>query len=162
MPTSAPSAVDLALLLGQASHALTTELTAAMVDVGISPRAHCVLSKAMTGELTQSQLAELCDLDKTTMVVTIDELEKAGLAERRPSPSDRRARVIAVTDAGARLVRDAQRIVSRVYDDVLGSLPARDRDAFVRALEQLVAGRLRTPATCDRIVRRPGQRANSS
>ena len=40
-------------------------------------------------------------LDKTTMVVTLDELEAAGLAERRPSPTDRRARVIAVTKAGA-------------------------------------------------------------
>ena len=59
-----------------------------------------MLIKALEGELTQIQLAERCALDKTTMVVTVDELEKAGLAERRPSPTDRRARIIAVTDAG--------------------------------------------------------------
>jgi MarR family transcriptional regulator for hemolysin len=35
-----------------------------------------------------------------THVVTVDELEKAGLAERRPSSRDRRARVISVTEAG--------------------------------------------------------------
>src|SRR6185436_3611856 len=94
------SDVDLMLLLEQASHALTTELAAGLAEVGISPRAHCVLTHALNGDLTQSQLAELCALDNTTMVVTIDELEKAGLAERQLSPTDRRARIIAVTRAG--------------------------------------------------------------
>src|SRR5688500_5042738 len=92
--------VDLMLLLGQASHALTTELAAGLIEVGISPRSHCVLTHALGGNLTQSQLAEMCALDKTTMVVTIDELERAGLAERRPSSTDRRARIISVTEAG--------------------------------------------------------------
>ena len=91
---------DLIFLLSQAAHALTTELTAELEGLGITPRSHCVLTQALDGEQTQIQLAERCALDKTTMVVTIDELERAGLAERRPSPTDRRARIIAVTDAG--------------------------------------------------------------
>src|SRR5918996_3768115 len=100
MATSAPADTDLALLLSQASHAIRVMLTAGLTELGISPRAHCVLSKAMGGELTQSQLAGLCGLDKTTMVVTIDELEQAGLAERRLSRSGRRAPIILVTPAG--------------------------------------------------------------
>ena len=91
----APLASDLCWLLSRASHGLTTEFTAALEDVGISPRQHAVLTTAMTGELTQTEIARMVGLDKTTMVVTVDELEKAGLAERRPSSSDRRARVIA-------------------------------------------------------------------
>jgi MarR family len=63
--------------------------------LGICPRSHCVLAKAMESERTQIRLAERCALDKTTMVVTGDELERSGLAERRPSPTDRRARIIA-------------------------------------------------------------------
>jgi MarR family transcriptional regulator for hemolysin len=146
--------VDLVLLLSQASHALTTELTAGLAALGISPRAHCVLSKAVTGELTQTRLAELCDLDKTTMVVTIDELEKAGLAERRLSSTDRRARIISVTEAGERILADARAIVARIYDDVLATLPAPEREAFVGGLVRLVEGRLATPVQCDRPVRR--------
>ena len=96
--------VDLMFLLSQASHALETEMTAELQALGISPRAHCVLAHALRGELTQSQVAEQCALDKTTMVVTMDELENAGLAERRPSDIDRRARIIAVTKAGERIV----------------------------------------------------------
>ena len=36
----------------------------------------------MTGAYTQTELARLIGLDKTTMVVTVDELEAAGLAKR--------------------------------------------------------------------------------
>src|SRR4051794_21441402 len=97
---------DLMFLLAQASHVLMTELTAALAELGITQRHYCVLCKALDGgELTQIRLAELCGMDKTTMVVTIDELERAGLAERRPSATDRRARIIAVTESGAKTVR---------------------------------------------------------
>jgi DNA-binding MarR family transcriptional regulator len=151
--------VDLMFLLSQASHALETELTARLQALGISPRAHCVLTHALRGELTQSQVAEQCALDKTTMVVTMDELERAGLAERRPSSSDRRARIIGVTKAGERLVAEADAIVAGIYGEVLGALPAAQRDAFVAGLGQLVGGRLSTPVKCERPVRRRAVRA---
>jgi len=157
--TAARPTTDLMLLLSQASHALQTELTAGLEALGISPRAQCVLSKAMQGEFTQSQLAEMSDVDKTTMVVTIDALERAGLAERRPSSSDRRARIISVTKAGERAVAEGQAIVDRIFDDVLSTLPAREREAFVRGLARLVEGRLSTPAHCDQPVRRRAVRS---
>src|SRR6185295_19151561 len=106
----APLCDNLCWLLSRASWTLTTELTAALEGLGVSPRAHSVLAPAATGEHSQTQLARLVGLDKTTMVVTLDELEAAGLAERRPSPSDRRARVIAVTAAGAVKLREAEEI----------------------------------------------------
>jgi DNA-binding MarR family transcriptional regulator len=146
--------MDLGLLLSRAAHGLKAELTAGLTELGISPRAHCVLSHAMGGELTQSQLAGLCSLDKTTMVVTIDELERAGLAERRLSSSDRRARIIWVSPAGEQLVERGREVVARIYDDVLGTLPEGEREAFVDALE-LVAGRLADPPRCETPVRRP-------
>ena len=151
--------VDLMFLLGQASHALETEMTAKLQALGVSPRAHCVLAHARGGELTQSQVAEQCALDKTTMVVTVDKLEKAGLVERRPSPTDRRARIIAVTQAGERIVQEADAIVAEIYGEVLAALPAGQRDAFVAGLAQLAGGRLSTPAKCERTVRRRAVRA---
>jgi len=163
-PTSetAPSAGDtppppdsnLSWLLAQAGHTLTTELTAALEKFSVTPRGHCVLSVALTGEHTQKQLAEAIGLDKTTMVVTIDALEKAGLAERVPSESDRRARVIRVTAAGKRLVAKGDRVVADIHAEVLSSLPARQREQFVAALSTLVHGRLSEPVACERLVRR--------
>ena len=145
---------DLAFLFAQASHVLTTELTAGLEALGISPRAFCVLSRAKAGKYTQIQLAELCNLDKTTMVVTIDELERLGLAARRPSSTDRRAHIISVTDAGERKAAEGQAIVACIHRDVLSSLPEDERRVFVGGLERLVRTRLSTPLQCERPVRR--------
>ena len=150
----APLASDLCWLMARTSHALMTELTAALEQSGISPREHSVLVTALTGSYTQTELAKMVGLDKTTMVVTIDDLEAAGLAERRPSQADRRARVIAVTPAGARKVRAAEKVLDRVRDDVLAVLPDDERDVFLRALGRLACGRLSEPVACAQPVRR--------
>ncbi|GII82151.1 MarR family transcriptional regulator [Sphaerisporangium siamense] len=159
MSTPAPSRTvrDLTGMLAHAAHVMTTRLTAALAEIGSSPRAHCVLYHAMEAERTQIQIAEMTDLDKTTMVVTVDELEREGLAERRPSTTDRRARIIAVTPLGEENVRRGQEIVDRVHAEVLGFLPEDQRQAFVDALARLVEGELSKPVECDRPVRRPRQ-----
>jgi len=153
---SDPLAVNLGWLLAQASHVMVTEMTAAFAEMGVSPRGHCVLSTASGGELTQKELADTVGLDKTTMVVTIDELEHAGLAERVPSTTDRRARIISVTKAGAKVVARGEKVVSQIQEDVLASLPAREREALMSALSHLVCGRLSAPAACERAPRRRG------
>src|SRR6266536_2832797 len=130
--------MDLAFLLAQTSHVLSTELTAELADLGITPRSNCVLAAALTGEKTQIQLADMCQLDKTTMVVTVDELEKAGLVERQTSATDRRARIIVVTDLGRKVNASAQDVVAHVYEDVLSVLPADERTAFMSGLNRLV------------------------
>ena len=144
---------NLGWLLATVSHAFTTELTAALEAVSVSPRAHCVLSTALQGEYSQTALAHAIGLDKTTMVVTIDALEQAGLVERRMSSQDRRARVIAVTEAGRRKVREGEEIVAGVQERVLDALGA-DRDAFMAALQELSCGPLAEPSPCAHPVRR--------
>lgn len=137
--------VDLAMLLNQAAYAVGNRLTAALGELGISVRVYCALAKAAEGERTQRELAELAWMDKTTMVVTLDEMERRGLAERRLSPTDRRVRVVAITPEGRRLLAKADRLVQGVYDEVLGTVSAKERDAFVATLDRLVAGPLASP-----------------
>jgi DNA-binding MarR family transcriptional regulator len=151
-----PLAGNLSWLLAQASHVMVTEMTRAFEDMGVAPRGHCVLSAAAAGEFTQKDLAEMVGLDKTTMVVTVDELERAGFAERVPSTTDRRARIIRVTPAGRKVLAKGERVVKAIQEDVLASLPAREGETLMRALERLVGDRLSTPTTCSRAPRRRG------
>jgi DNA-binding MarR family transcriptional regulator len=157
-----PLDTNLCWLLSRASYVLTTEMTAALDGLGISPRAQCVLTTAMTGEHTQTELAKMAGIDKTTMVVTLDELEAAGLAERRPSLTDRRARVIAVTEAGARKVREAEAIIARVHADVLAGLDEQEQEVFLGALNHLVHERLAEPTECAPTVRRRAPRSTAA
>ena len=122
-------------------------------------RIYCLLAKAAEGEHTQARLAELAWLDKTTMVVATDEMERRGLAERRPSPTDRRVKVVAITAEGRRVLAAADAIVRGVYDEVLGDLPEADVATFVAVLEHLVAGSLAAPFHLEKRVRRRAQRA---
>jgi MarR family transcriptional regulator, transcriptional regulator for hemolysin len=156
MTASAPTRTvpDLSYLLDHASHVLATRVAAATAEIGLTPRSYCVLFHALEAERTQIELAEVSDLDKTTMVVTVDDLEKAGLAERRPSSADRRAKVIAVTGAGEEAVAEGTRIVDRVHRDVLGALTQDQREVLVNALTRLVEGPLSTPAESPRPLRR--------
>ncbi|WP_067965928.1 MarR family winged helix-turn-helix transcriptional regulator [Nocardiopsis trehalosi] len=147
---------DLSYLLDHTGHVLRTRMAAALAEIDLTARMHCVLVHAVEEERTQAQLAEIGDMDKTTMVVTVDALEKAGLAERRPSSTDRRARVIAVTEAGARTAERSREIVDRVHREVLEAVPEGDRAVLVRALAGLAEGHLATPA--DAPVRRARQR----
>lgn len=141
-------------LLAQAHYSLATELAAAFEPLGITPRGHAVLAAAMTGAHTQKQLAELVGLDKTTMVVTLDELEEAGLARRVPWPADRRARVVEVTKAGAKKVAAADKVGMQVQADVLASLRETKGDQLLEGLCELVRQRLGEPATCKGVRRR--------
>jgi DNA-binding MarR family transcriptional regulator len=158
--TLAPTSLteNLCWLLSTAAHSLATEMTHAMEGLGVSPRGFSVLTTAMAGTYTQTELARTVGLDKTTMVVTLDELEAAGLAERRPAPTDRRARVIAVTEAGAAKVREAEDIAERIRADVLAVLPEDERETFLSALTRLVCDRLSEPVQCSQPVRRRAAR----
>jgi MarR family transcriptional regulator, transcriptional regulator for hemolysin len=147
-------AENLSWLLTQAHFNLVSEIAVAFEPLGVSNRGYNVLATALGGEYTQKDLAERIGLDKTTMVVTVDELERQGLAERRPSSKDRRARVITVTRAGERKVREGQAIVERIQNDVLDSLPASQRKVFLESLGSLVKDRLSEPSECSPPLRR--------
>lgn len=159
MTAMAPTrtAPDLSYLLDHTSHVLRTQMSAALAEIGLTARMHCVLVHALEEERTQIQLAEIGDMDKTTMVVTVDALESAGLAERRPSSRDRRARIIAITEKGAALAGRSQEIVDRVHRDALAGLDRGDRETLLRALEQLTGDRLATPAETPATARRARQ-----
>jgi MarR family transcriptional regulator, transcriptional regulator for hemolysin len=130
---------SLGWLLVQAKQALGREFELALEPLGLSARSYHVLASALGKTHTQIELANLVGLDKTTMVATIDALEKDGLAERCPSSSDRRVRVIAVTEEGARKVREGRKIVDQVQADVLARLPAHERRALLSGLSRLIS-----------------------
>lgn len=150
---------DLSYLLDHTGHVLRTRMSEALAEIGLTPRMHCVLVHAMGHERTQAELAGIGDMDKTTMVVTVDALEKAGLAERRPSSSDRRARIIAVTDAGAAAAERSRDVVDGVHREALEALPGDERRTLLRALDRLATGHLSTPADNPRPARRARQRS---
>jgi DNA-binding MarR family transcriptional regulator len=86
---------------------------------------------------TQAALAEAIGADKTRIIPTLDELQAQGFIERRADPDDRRARLLALTEAGRDVKNALQTAIQRGEERWLGTLSAGDRATFLRVLEQL-------------------------
>ena len=82
-------------------------------------------------------LAMNCDASYVTAMV--DDLERAGYAERRAAPADRRIKTVALTPNGRRALRTVQDELFAPPDQ-LADLPAPDRDSLARLLRQALQG----------------------
>ena len=86
---------------------------------------------------TQAALAAAIGADKTRIIRILDDLQDDGYIERRPDPDDRRARLLAITDAGRRVKDAVQDEIQRGEERWLGELSADERRTFLRVLERL-------------------------
>ena len=62
------------------------------------------------------ELATALGVEKPYVMIVVDELERQGLVERRPHPTDRRVKLVATTARGSAAARRA--------NEILGRLPA--------------------------------------
>lgn len=129
---------DLGWALGAVFRAYVKSAEAAVADLPGGPRGYQVLAAAAR-DLPGSQLAlaQQLGIDRTVMTYLLDDLERAGLVERRPDPADRRARRVTATDAGRQRAEQLERDLRRAEEHVLAPLPAEDRAAFRGLLQRL-------------------------
>lgn len=88
--------------------------------------------------LDQRSLAATVALDTSTLAGVVDRLEARGLLERQASPSDRRVRLLAITQAGRAALATARPGMLRAQKNLLQPLNATERAEFVRLLGHLV------------------------
>jgi DNA-binding MarR family transcriptional regulator len=120
--------------LWRASH---TRVADALGTIGLTPALFALLNVVGAQEgAIQQELAAAMGIDRTTMVSLVDQLERAGMAKRRPSPNDRRAREVAITPKGRRLLERARRLVSETEDDLLAGLTADERRDLLTLLRR--------------------------
>ena len=133
-PESAEFAGQLFFRLWRASH---TRIANGLESIGLTPASFGVLNVlgARKGAI-QQEVGSAMGIDPSTMVSLIDQLEGAGLAKRRPHPTDRRAREVLITPKGRRLLERGRRMALQVEDEVLGGLTAKERREMLRLLRR--------------------------
>jgi DNA-binding MarR family transcriptional regulator len=130
--------------LWRASHTRTAD---ALNSLGLTPALFAVLNVLGAREGTiQQQLSSEMGIDPSAMVKLINEIEGAGLADRRRRPNDRRAWEVTITPKGRRTLQRARRLVSQVEDEVLGGLTATDRRQLLTLLRRALASAPPQPA----------------
>ncbi|WP_405728021.1 MarR family transcriptional regulator [Streptomyces sp. NBC_00028] len=100
-------------------------------ESGLRLRHYAVLRYLAGSEgALQRELSTRLGYDPSAIVGLVDDLEKLGLTERRPSPDDRRGKIVLLTGKGLAFLRDTDEAGLRVTNDLLEPLDAGERDAL--------------------------------
>lgn len=108
--------------------------------MGLTPgEARTLVSAARAGAVRQGALAESMGVEAMTLSTYLDRLEARGLVRRNPDPTDRRAKLVEVTD-DARAVLDAiARIGAELREDISATLEPRQLEEIRDGLKEIRA-----------------------
>ena len=109
-----------------------------MSGCGLSlARTKVLLRLREQGPVRQNALAADFGLSPHSITDIVDGLERLGLAERRPDPTDRRAKLVAITEAGEACLDVANATRERALTQIFGALSDEDRATLLRLLDSL-------------------------
>ena len=90
------------------------------------------------GHDTARDVTELRGLSKSQVSAAVDLLAERGLLDRLPDRADRRVVHLALTDAGAALAREGQKIQSACLDALFAGLTRPEAERFQELLEKVL------------------------
>jgi DNA-binding MarR family transcriptional regulator len=102
-------------------------------EVGLSFGKIRALRRIARRPMPMSELASLLTVDPPNLTPVVDDLERAGLVERQPHPTDRRVKLVVATPEGAALAQTADEILARPPTR-FAALPAAELESLVRIL----------------------------
>jgi len=93
---------------------------------------------AKSGEpMSQRSLASLVEVEGSSMVAMLDRLERDGLVLRVASPTDRRVKLVQLTEAGLKVYQEVRREADAMRASLLGDIDPQELAAATRLLETL-------------------------
>jgi DNA-binding MarR family transcriptional regulator len=129
---------DLGALCARATRRLAKAEQPLLDEHGLTMWQYIVLSALARGATrSQLELARAIHYDKTRLIGLLDELEAAGLISRRPDPSDRRARLVALTPDGVRRHAAIRGAIRAMEDELLADLDPRAQRVLRSGLKHL-------------------------
>lgn len=135
-----PEPANLGVLLFVAARSLEERAYRAAVDAGaddLTPSQARVLSRIGPDGTRLVDLAAQARVTKQTAGHLVDQLERAGYVERRPDPSDGRARLVTLTERALALVPVAGAEVERALAEWQAHLGERRMQQLTEALTML-------------------------
>jgi DNA-binding MarR family transcriptional regulator len=110
---------------------------------GLHPYHHAILAVLDEGSReTQGAIADALGYDRGQLVGLLDELEEAGLVERKRDPNDRRRHVVRMTPAGRKALAKLRALAARLDEDFVSALDEDERETLHRLLLALAADHL--------------------
>jgi len=126
---------EFAFILNDVARLLRTYADQRAAQFGITRAQWVVLVRVQRSEgLNQSELAELLDLQPITLTRLLDKLCDSGLIERRPDPTDRRAKRLFLTAAARPLL---ERLAVLGEETMANTLAGVERESVEQMVSRL-------------------------
>jgi DNA-binding MarR family transcriptional regulator len=135
-----PAGPNVGVLLFLPYRAMEARVFAALADLGfddLTPAQARVFQRIAAEGSRLTDLAEQAGVTKQTAGFLVDQLERADYVERVPDPADGRARLVRLTERGARSVTASAKIVAAVEAEWTAHIGARRMAALRRILTDL-------------------------
>jgi DNA-binding MarR family transcriptional regulator len=130
-----PSAPELVEALLTVTHAIKREHNSRLASLDASiPRGRLLRAMTELGKPRMNELAANLGLTPRTITTSVDALEKEGLLERSPHPTDRRATLVELTPRGLGYVEDWRTFQRKLADEAMSALSKQDRRDLMRIL----------------------------
>lgn len=119
----APSLTSVGYLMHLALSRLSDGVSEAITSNGLHAGQLAILGAlADMGEMKQRQLGEVARIEKSSLVIFLDQLEDGGWVKRIPNPDDRRSYHVRLTPRGAEKYRKLGPALKKVQDQFLSPL----------------------------------------
>ncbi|MFJ6326662.1 MULTISPECIES: MarR family transcriptional regulator [unclassified Rhizobium] len=107
--------------------------------LGFSPGQFPILLELWSEDgLTQKQLLERVDIEQATMANTLSRMERDGLVERRPHPSDKRAQLIFLTAKASDMRAEAIEAAMATDSELLKDFRNFERELLLEYIRRIL------------------------
>ena len=127
-------------LLTDSARLLRKLIDRRLQPLGLSRAQWSVLAILANHEgVSQSQISQELEIEKSTAGRLIDQVEKSGWIERRPIPGDRRLWSIHLTDQARQLLVEIERVILHAREEMLRGLTEEQQNTLTDLLRTLKA-----------------------
>jgi DNA-binding MarR family transcriptional regulator len=133
-----PLEAQIAYLLGKVGSRQATRFGELLKPLGLRPKHFAVMNVIDLGDgPSQQQLGEALGLDPSGLISAIDELEAAGLLERRRATADRRRHALFLTRSGQAKLAQARRASVQRGRELIAPLTRAEAESLHDLLERI-------------------------
>lgn len=110
----------------------------ALAPLGIIPKHYGLLSIIhANGPSTQQAIGDILKVDRTTMVLLVDDAESKKIVMRGPHPTDRRCHLLSLSEHGKKIFNQAHQRVKKVEEEFFGVLHGEEKNRLMELLGKL-------------------------
>ena len=126
------------LLLWKLTSQTNRGMQEALKPLGFHPREGAILASiGQLGPLSQRRLSQLLEIDRSTMVTSVDRLEELNLVEREACATDRRVALVTLTSRGEQALREAKRQLDDFESGLLSGLTKTEQAVLRETLRKV-------------------------